>query len=109
MIPLKGASELMHGLIGEIDRFERETGEAQYTDTGEAWDLLNRIREYLNAAVKTADEAHRVLNRLVEEDVTRTCLRCGKDEWGADEHEEGCLLREAYVVLGDLDREQESS
>lgn len=78
-------------------------------DSGWIDGLWGRYRPNVPGGMSTVDEAHRVLNRLVEEDVTRTCLRCGKDEWGADEHEEGCLLREAYVVLGDLDREQESS
>jgi hypothetical protein len=43
--------------LGTIAAFERKTQRAEYTDTGEAWEILYAVRKHLRAAVRAADFA----------------------------------------------------
>jgi hypothetical protein len=45
-------------IIAEIDRFDRECREAEYTDTAEAWAVLNEVRDLAaRALAQTAEVA----------------------------------------------------
>jgi hypothetical protein len=41
--------------IAEIDRFDRECQEAEYTDTAEAWAILNEVRDLAARALVPAE------------------------------------------------------
>ena len=42
------AQDQLSAIVNEIDGFEDRCRESEYTDTGEAWGLLTRIREALS-------------------------------------------------------------
>jgi hypothetical protein len=42
----------LQGVVDEINEFDDKTEEEEYTDTGEAWELLNRIKSTLRGLIK---------------------------------------------------------
>ncbi len=87
-------------LVARIDQFDQQCEDAQYTDTGDVWDLLHHIRKQLLEAMEEAKAMRDALDTLIETDDIRTCRFCAKDEWGIDRHHDGCPLKLAYTALG---------
>ena len=44
--------EVLEELVKEIEDFDDRTEEEEYTDTGEAWELLNRMKSKLKGLIR---------------------------------------------------------
>ncbi len=86
----------MYNIKTEIDALDERTGENgdQYTDSGQAWDLLNWIRgQFVGLRPATGKELHTALEQYGTDDV-----QFDNDAMASD-NDEGGVWVQAWVYL----------
>lgn len=71
------AEKIMRQLVKAVDAFDDECEENSHTDTGEAWDLFNMIRDSLRVAI-TESKNERACKFENTPGVFRVCRKCDK-------------------------------